>query len=146
MCLGYVGCAGRCWRPLPRELASGYAFREPGRCWVSTSGFRIAFRIASATHATAQRAMVRTAGWRAIRRAVAVEEIAIVSFEEGVVAANGSAATTPCISVTAYCAVDLNRRRRRLLLTTKTELNAIAAPASIGLSRPAMASGIAATL
>ena len=38
------------------------------------------------------------------------------------------------------------RRRRRLLETTKTELKAIAAPASIGLSRPAAASGSAATL
>jgi hypothetical protein len=32
------------------------------------------------------------------------------------------------------------------LLTTNTELNAIAAPASIGLSRPAAANGSAATL
>jgi len=39
-----------------------------------------------------------------------------------------------------------NRRRRRLLLTTNSELIAIAAPASIGFSRPAIASGIAATL
>ena len=39
-----------------------------------------------------------------------------------------------------------NPRRRRLLPTTNTEENAIAAPASIGLSRPAAASGIAATL
>ena len=39
-----------------------------------------------------------------------------------------------------------NRRSRRLLVTTNTELNAIAAPAIIGLSSPAMASGIAATL
>lgn len=37
-------------------------------------------------------------------------------------------------------------RRRRLLPTTNTELNAIAAPAIIGLSRPAAASGSAATL
>ena len=37
-------------------------------------------------------------------------------------------------------------RSRRLLVTTKTELNAIAAPAIIGLSSPAAASGIAATL
>ena len=40
----------------------------------------------------------------------------------------------------------LNRRSRRLLLTTKTDENAIAAPAIIGLSNPAAASGIAATL
>lgn len=39
-----------------------------------------------------------------------------------------------------------NRRSRRLLLTTNTELNAIAAPASIGLSNPAAARGRAATL
>ena len=37
-------------------------------------------------------------------------------------------------------------RSRRLLLTTKTELNAIAAPAIIGLSRPIAASGSAARL
>ncbi len=40
----------------------------------------------------------------------------------------------------------LNPRSRRLLLTTKTELNAMAAPASIGFSRPAAASGSPATL
>ena len=34
-----------------------------------------------------------------------------------------------------------NRRRRRLFVTTNTELTAMAAPASIGLSRPAAASG-----
>jgi len=39
-----------------------------------------------------------------------------------------------------------NRRSRRLLLTTNTELNAIAAPASIGLSNPAAARGRAAPL
>src|SRR3954451_17115721 len=38
------------------------------------------------------------------------------------------------------------RRSRRLLVTTNTELNAIAAPAIIALSRPAAASGSAATL
>ena len=38
------------------------------------------------------------------------------------------------------------RRSRKLLDTTKTELNAIAAPAIMGLSSPAAASGIAATL
>lgn len=37
-------------------------------------------------------------------------------------------------------------RSRRLLVTTKTEEKAIAAPASIGLSRPAAARGSAATL
>jgi HAD superfamily hydrolase (TIGR01509 family) len=37
-------------------------------------------------------------------------------------------------------------RSRRLLVTTNTELNAIAAPAIIGFSSPATASGIAATL
>jgi hypothetical protein len=38
------------------------------------------------------------------------------------------------------------RRRRRLLLTTNTLEKAIAPAAMIGLSRPATASGIAATL
>lgn len=40
----------------------------------------------------------------------------------------------------------VNRRSRRLLLTTNAELKAIAAPAISGLSRPAAASGNAATL
>ena len=40
----------------------------------------------------------------------------------------------------------VNRRSRRLLLTTKTELKAIAAPAISGLSKPIAASGNAATL
>ena len=39
-----------------------------------------------------------------------------------------------------------NRRSRRLLVTTKTELNAMAAPATSGFSRPDAASGRAATL
>src|SRR5690606_5250049 len=40
----------------------------------------------------------------------------------------------------------VNRRSRRLLATTLTLDNAIAAPATIGLSRPAAATGIARTL
>ena len=40
----------------------------------------------------------------------------------------------------------LKERRRRLLPTTKTLENAIAAPASMGLSSPRAASGIASTL
>ncbi len=40
----------------------------------------------------------------------------------------------------------LKDRSRRLLLTTKTDENAIAAPAIIGLSMPSAASGRAATL
>ena len=40
----------------------------------------------------------------------------------------------------------LNRRSRRLLVTTNTELKAIAAPAIRGFSRPSAASGSAATL
>ncbi|MDQ0923411.1 hypothetical protein QF038_001919 [Pseudarthrobacter sp. W1I19] len=40
----------------------------------------------------------------------------------------------------------LKERRRRLLVTTKTLEKAIAAPASIGLSKPRAANGIAATL
>lgn len=40
----------------------------------------------------------------------------------------------------------LNRRSRRLLLTTNADETAIAAPASIGLSSPAAASGSAAML
>ena len=43
-------------------------------------------------------------------------------------------------------AVARNRRSRRLLVTTNTDENAIAAPAIIGVSRPDAASGIAATL
>lgn len=39
-----------------------------------------------------------------------------------------------------------NRRSRRLLATTHAELNAIAAPAIMGLSNPNAASGIAAVL
>src|SRR4051812_14136307 len=42
--------------------------------------------------------------------------------------------------------VVVKRRSRRLLETTNTELNAMAAPAIIGLSSPAAAKGIAATL
>ena len=42
--------------------------------------------------------------------------------------------------------VGVNRRSRRLLLTTNTELKAMAAPAISGLSRPSAASGRAATL
>jgi hypothetical protein len=42
--------------------------------------------------------------------------------------------------------MEWKRRRRRLLVTTKTLENAIAAAATTGLSRPAIASGIAATL
>lgn len=38
------------------------------------------------------------------------------------------------------------RRNRRLLVTTNTELKAIAAPAMSGLSSPSAASGAAATL
>lgn len=40
----------------------------------------------------------------------------------------------------------VKERNRRLLLTTNTLENAIAAPASIGLSRPKAANGSAATL
>jgi hypothetical protein len=43
-------------------------------------------------------------------------------------------------------AVLRNRRRRRLLLTTNTLEKAMAAPAIMGLSRPAAARGMAATL
>ena len=46
----------------------------------------------------------------------------------------------------AVVASGLKPRSRRLLLTTNTEENAIAAPASIGLRSPAAASGSAATL
>ena len=46
----------------------------------------------------------------------------------------------------AFSASGAKRRSRRLLVTTNTELNAIAAPAIIGLSSPAAASGMAATL
>ena len=40
----------------------------------------------------------------------------------------------------------VNRRNRRLLATTNTELKAIAAPAIMGLSSPTAANGSAATL
>ena len=48
--------------------------------------------------------------------------------------------------VTSVAVVGRKVRSRRLLLTTKTLEKAIAAPASIGLSRPSAASGMAATL
>jgi hypothetical protein len=48
--------------------------------------------------------------------------------------------TSPSVVIPA------KERSRRLLPTTKTLENAIAAPANIGLSRPRAASGIAATL
>jgi len=51
-----------------------------------------------------------------------------------------------CADVVARYRVTVKRRRRRLLLTTNTEDSAIAAPAIIGLSSPAAASGRAATL
>jgi hypothetical protein len=41
---------------------------------------------------------------------------------------------------------NFTRRSRKLLVTTKTEDEAIARPAHIGFSRPEAASGIAATL
>ncbi len=58
----------------------------------------------------------------------------------------GPARVAPAPSGIDYPIVERKLRKRRLLLTTKTEENAIAAPASIGFNRPAMASGIAATL
>ena len=59
----------------------------------------------------------------------------------GEVALDGGA-----VEVAETASWDWKRRRRRLLVTTKTLENAIAAPASIGLSSPAAASGRAATL
>lgn len=50
------------------------------------------------------------------------------------------------VYIPVAAAVQRKRRSLRLLLTTKTLENAIAAPAIIGLSRPAAASGRAATL
>ena len=44
------------------------------------------------------------------------------------------------------CLGTVKRRSRKLFVTTKTELAAIVRPASIGFSKPAAASGIAATL
>ena len=55
----------------------------------------------------------------------------------------GAGGTAP---LTVSQLVALNPRSRSELLTTNTEENAIAAPAIIGLSRPAAASGRAATL
>jgi hypothetical protein len=46
----------------------------------------------------------------------------------------------------AWPAVGWKRRSRRLLATTNTELNAMAAPAISGLRNPSAASGIAAVL
>ena len=48
--------------------------------------------------------------------------------------------------MTSQRVVARNPRSRRLLLTTNTDENAIAAPASIGFSIPAAAKGRAATL
>ena len=48
-----------------------------------------------------------------------------------------------CASLLTSAVWLVKLRRRRLLDTTKTELSAIAAPASIGLSRPAAANGSA---
>src|SRR5687767_14975910 len=50
------------------------------------------------------------------------------------------------VAVVGHVRTLLNRRRRREFVTTKIDENAIAAAATIGLSRPATASGIAATL
>ena len=50
------------------------------------------------------------------------------------------------VAASRFSGSGANPRSRRLLVTTKTELNAIAAPAIIGLSSPAAASGSAATL
>ncbi len=53
---------------------------------------------------------------------------------------------TPYASPPPQPSAALNPRSRRLLPTTKTDEKAMAAPAIIGLSRPAAASGSAATL
>src|SRR4051812_25809776 len=62
----------------------------------------------------------------------------------------GVSRTTPadCSGLASYTLfrTDVKRRRRRELVTTKTELKAIAAAAMRGLSRPAAASGRAAML
>ena len=54
--------------------------------------------------------------------------------------------TTPDPSCQRFSDRGLKPRSRRLLVTTNTDEKAMAAPASIGLSRPAAASGRAATL
>ena len=56
------------------------------------------------------------------------------------------AAGGTAVAASRFSASGAKPRSRRLLVTTNTELNAIAAPAIIGLSRPAAASGSAATL
>jgi hypothetical protein len=48
--------------------------------------------------------------------------------------------------MTVSCPAARNRRSRRLLETTKTELNAIAAPAISGLRNPRAVSGMTAVL
>ena len=103
-------------------------------------------------HITAQRAISRVARCRVICTKVVVTEDMVLSFRAAwdVEGWGGRDCTpTPFLcawSVRSYAARDLNRRSRRLLLTTNTDENAIAAPASIGLSSPAAARGRAATL
>ena len=58
----------------------------------------------------------------------------------------GAAAGVRADAGVAVVALDRNDRRRRLLLTTNTLEKAMAAPASMGLSRPRAARGMAATL
>jgi hypothetical protein len=59
---------------------------------------------------------------------------------------SGSPAALPGGGTAERVLTGRNRRSRRLFDTTKTDENAIAAPASIGFSSPAAASGRAATL
>ena len=63
---------------------------------------------------------------------------------QAAVASSRRAAASACSA--SWSVRGWNRRSRRLLVTTNTDENAMAAPASIGLSSPAAARGSAATL
>ena len=75
----------------------------------------------------------------ALRLLDGLDSLDVLDGSQGVVAAGHR--VVPSSSASA-----LNPRSRRLLVTTNTLDNAMAAPAIIGFSRPAAAIGIAATL
>ena len=112
---------------------------------------------AAAAHITAQRATARVAGCRVICTKVVVTKDMALSFRRLHRGCSGGVGWRACMPrppqpfgclfyPRGYPVRDLNRRNRKLLLTTNTDENAIAAPASIGLSSPAAAKGRAATL
>src|SRR5664279_3644734 len=69
-----------------------------------------------------------------------------VQLTESTAAGTAGAGNPPARAGAGVTDTARNRRNRRLLDTTNTDENAIAAPAINGLSNPAMASGSAATL